>query len=92
MDPSMLDLLPSSRALMRSLVVLLFSQCNAFVVNDVLTCLASLALSRLGLFYLESWLECIRSRCVARVLKLRPISSITEVRACPPVSPRLPSS
>lgn len=75
----MLDLSLSSCRLTRSLVVLLFSQCNAFVVNDVLTCGCPRARSHIGFFYLESWLDCIRSRCVACVLKLRPISSITEV-------------
>ena len=75
----MLDLSFSACRLTRSLVVLHFSQCNAFVVNDVLTCRCPRARSRIGFFYLESWLDCIRSRCVARVLKLRPISSITEV-------------
>lgn len=60
---------------------LLFSQCNAYVVNDVLTCPRMSPASRVGFFYLETWADAIRSRCIAQVLQLRPISSISDVRS-----------
>ncbi len=80
-DSAMLDLSPPTRPLTRRLVQLLFSQCNAYVVNDVLTCRFLLPASVVGFFYLETWADAIRSRCIAQVLQLRPIASLSDVPA-----------
>ena len=80
-DPAMLDLSPCTRPFTRRLVQLLFSQCNAYVVNDVLTCHLSPYASAVGFFYLETWADAIRSRCIAQVLQLRPIASLSDVPA-----------
>ena len=81
-DPAMLDLLLSTRRITHRLVQLLFSQCNAYIVNDVLTCNPCPRASRVGFFYLETWTDAIRSRSIAQVLQLRPIASISDVFAC----------
>ena len=54
---------------MNRLVELLFSQCNAYFINDVLTCF----------LYLEQWLQFIRSNCIASTLKVKSLPSFNNV-------------
>ena len=57
---------------MNRLVELLFSQCNAYFINDVLTCF----------LYLEQWLQFIRSNCIASTLKAKSLPSFNNVFYC----------
>lgn len=69
MDSSLLNMLFWHPCLMCRMVELLFSQCNAYFINDVLTCF----------LYLEQWLQYIRSHSIADTLNVRANTAMNNV-------------
>ena len=60
---------------MNRMIELLFSQCNAYFINDVLTCF----------LYLEQWLQYIRANSIATTLHVKtntPLNNVSLIESC----------